>query len=147
MTYIYVYVHVNTYTCVHRHIHSMHIHTPSYYMSMWGCIHAVVHLLSMYNTHTYTLLCQYSEYQCVYCIILHMSVTSQDGWSAVIYAALNGRTEVVQELVMRGADLNLQDEVCQYIRRYMMFTTVLVWMRAQQCKILSVITCDYVVVC
>ena len=49
------------------------------------------------------------------CVILHMSVITQDGGSALMYAASGGRTEVVVELVKAGANLNLQDTVCQYI--------------------------------
>ena len=49
------------------------------------------------------------------CVILHMSVITQDGWSALMYAAILGRTEVVVELVKAGANLNLQNTVCQYI--------------------------------
>ena len=49
------------------------------------------------------------------CVILHMSVITQDGWSALMYAAWWGRTEVVVELVKAGANLNLQNTVCQYI--------------------------------
>ena len=44
-----------------------------------------------------------------------MSVITQDGWSALMYAAIEGRTEVVVELVKAGAYLNLQETVCQYI--------------------------------
>ena len=40
-------------------------------------------------------------------------VTTQDGWSALMYASSWGRTEVVVELVTAGANLNLQDKVCQ----------------------------------
>ena len=46
------------------------------------------------------------------CVILHMSVITQDGWSALMYV---GSTEVVVELVKAGANLNLQSTVCQYI--------------------------------
>ena len=49
------------------------------------------------------------------CVILHMSVITQYGGSALMYAAWWGRTEVVVELVKAGANLNLQDTVCQYI--------------------------------
>ena len=49
------------------------------------------------------------------CVILHMSVITQDGRSALMYAASGGRIEVVVELVKAGANLNLQDTVCQYI--------------------------------
>ena len=49
------------------------------------------------------------------CVILHMSVITQDGWSALMYAARWDSTEVVVELVKAGANLNLQNKVCQYI--------------------------------
>ena len=45
-------------------------------------------------------------------VILHMSVITQDGWSALIRAAYNGHTETVGELVKAGADMNLQTNVC-----------------------------------
>ena len=51
-----------------------------------------------------------SEYQCV---IIHMSVISQDGESALMMAASGGHTDTVKELVTAGANLNLQDNVCQ----------------------------------
>ena len=46
------------------------------------------------------------------CVILHMSVITQDGHSALMYAA---SAEIVVELVKAGANLNLQNTVCQYI--------------------------------
>ena len=49
------------------------------------------------------------------CVILHMSVITQRGWSALMYAASGGRTAIVVELVKAGANLNLQNKVCQYI--------------------------------
>ena len=48
------------------------------------------------------------------CVILNMSVITQYGISALIYAAGWGKTEVVVELVKAGANLNLQNTVCQY---------------------------------
>ena len=39
---------------------------------------------------------------------------TQDGYSALMKAAYMGRTEVVVELVKAGADLNLQNNVCQH---------------------------------
>ena len=45
-------------------------------------------------------------------VILHMSVITQDGWSALMVAAQEGHTETVAELVKAGADMNLQDYVC-----------------------------------
>ena len=49
------------------------------------------------------------------CVILHMSVTTQSGESALMYAASGGKTEFVVELVKAGANLNLQNRVYQYI--------------------------------
>ena len=40
------------------------------------------------------------------------SLMSQDGNSALMKAAYCGRTDVVVELVKRGANLDLQNEVC-----------------------------------
>ena len=57
----------------------------------------------------------YSEYQCV---MLHMSVITQSGYFALWWAALEGHTEVVQQLVKAGANLDLQDEVCQYVETH-----------------------------
>ena len=48
------------------------------------------------------------------CVILHMSVITQDGWSALMFAAREGKTEVVVELVKAGANVDMQDNVCQY---------------------------------
>ena len=45
-------------------------------------------------------------------VILHMSVFTQDGVSPLMWAASEGRTEAVVELVKSGADPNLQSEVC-----------------------------------
>ena len=41
-----------------------------------------------------------------------MSVITQDGYSALIWAAWEGHTEVVVELVKAKANLDLQNEVC-----------------------------------
>ena len=57
----------------------------------------------------------YSEYQCV---MLHMSVITQFGTSALMKAAYEGYTEVVQQLVKAGANLDLQDKVCQYVETH-----------------------------
>ena len=45
-------------------------------------------------------------------VILHMSVITQDGYSALICAALKGHTEMVVELVKAKANLDLQNKVC-----------------------------------
>ena len=46
------------------------------------------------------------------CVILHMSVITQSGCSALIWATYDGHTEVVVELVKAKANLDLQNEVC-----------------------------------
>ena len=57
-------------------------------------------------------ICSYTSSRCV---TLHMSVITQEGDSALMEAAREGRTEVVVELVKAGADVDMQDNVCQYI--------------------------------
>ena len=61
----------------------------------------------------------YSEHQCV---SYYTCLLSQDGYSALMEAALNGRTEVVVELLKAGATLNLQNKV-QRLSILCMFTT------------------------
>ena len=58
----------------------------------------------------------YSEYQCV-CHTTHVSVITQDGESALMRAVREGNTEVVVELVKAGANVDMQDRVCQYNAR------------------------------
>ena len=41
-----------------------------------------------------------------------MSVITQSGYSALIWAAFDGHTEVVVELVKAKANLDLQNKVC-----------------------------------
>ena len=45
-------------------------------------------------------------------VILHMSVITQRGWSALMWAAMNGYTETAAELMKAGVDMNLQNDVC-----------------------------------
>ena len=45
------------------------------------------------------------------CHTTHVCHPTQGGWSALIYAASEGRTEVVVELVKAGANLSLQNTV------------------------------------
>ena len=47
-------------------------------------------------------------------VSLHMSVITQDGDTALMRAAREGRTEVVSLLLKAGANIHLQNEVCQY---------------------------------
>ena len=49
------------------------------------------------------------------CVIIHMSVITQEGWSALMWAARDGKTEVIVELVKAGPNVDMLDEVCQYI--------------------------------
>ena len=49
------------------------------------------------------------------CVILHMSVITQEGASALMAAAQEGKTEAVVELVKAGANVDIQTKVCQYI--------------------------------
>ena len=48
----------------------------------------------------------YSEYQCL-CVVLHLSVITQEGVSALMMAASEGKTEVVLELVKAGAKMDM----------------------------------------
>ena len=55
----------------------------------------------------------HSEYQCVCaCVILHMSVIIQGGFSALLLASTKGETEVVIELVKAGANVDVPTKVC-----------------------------------
>ena len=47
------------------------------------------------------------------CVILHMSVITQRGDSALMMAASEGETKVVVELVKAGANVEMQNRVCQ----------------------------------
>ena len=47
-------------------------------------------------------------------VILHMSVITQDGDSALMRAAYWGRTEIVKELIKAKASLDLQNKVILY---------------------------------
>ena len=87
----------------------------------------------------------YSEYQCV-CVILHMSVNTQYGWSALMVAARGGKTEIVVELVKAGANVDIQTKVCQYntctlciyMYMYMYIVTILVFL---QCNVSCICMC------
>ena len=48
------------------------------------------------------------------CVILHISVITKAGWSALIWAAGSGKTEVIPELVKAGANVDMKNIVCQY---------------------------------
>ena len=61
----------------------------------------------------------YSEYQCG---SYYTCLSSQDGDSALMWAARMGKTEVVVELIKAVANVNLQNEV-QRLSILCMFTT------------------------
>ena len=48
-------------------------------------------------------------------VILHMSVITQGGESALMLAARGGETESIVELVKAGANVDMQNTVCQYV--------------------------------
>ena len=50
--------------------------------------------------------------------MLHMSVITQNGYFALLWAAMYGYTEIVQQLVKAGANLDLQHKVCQYVETH-----------------------------
>ena len=50
--------------------------------------------------------------------MLHISVITQDGDSGLYWAAYRGDTEVIQQLVKAGANLDLQNKVCQYVETH-----------------------------
>ena len=50
--------------------------------------------------------------------MLHMFVITQSGVSALMKAALYGHTEIIQQLVKAGANLDLQNKVCQYVETH-----------------------------
>ena len=56
------------------------------------------------------------------CVSLHMSIITQNGWSALMLAASEGETEVVVQLVKAGANVDMQNNVCQYIILHMFRT-------------------------
>ena len=57
------------------------------------------------------------------CVILHMSVITQDGVSALTVAALSSKTEVVVQLLKAGANVDMQNTVCQYIALFSLKST------------------------
>ena len=50
--------------------------------------------------------------------MLHMSVITQSGNSALYWAAFKGYAEIIQQLVKAGANLDLQNKVCQYVETH-----------------------------
>ena len=41
-----------------------------------------------------------------------MSIITQDGYTALMLASRNGKTEIVDQLINAGATLDLQNDVC-----------------------------------
>ena len=50
---------------------------------------------------------------CIFLYCIHVNMYIQRGYSALMMAAKRGETGVVKELVEGGADLHLQNKVCQ----------------------------------
>ena len=46
---------------------------------------------------------------------IHMSIITQDGYTALMKASREGMTEVVDQLINAGATLDLQDDVCYVV--------------------------------
>ena len=64
-----------------------------------------------------------------------MSVITQLwGYSALMWAAMLGNTEVVVELVKAGANVNMQDDVCQYRYMHMMIYMYIVHVCMKTCN-------------
>ena len=49
------------------------------------------------------------------CVMLrmYMYIITQDGISVLMMAAMEGKTEVIVELVKAGANVDMQNKVCQ----------------------------------
>ena len=60
-------------------------------------------------------------------VILHMSVITQYGHTALMVAAKLDRTGAVVELVKCGADLNLQNTVCHMYIPLVSWSKVQLW--------------------
>ena len=61
------------------------------------------------------------DYPISCCVRLHMSIISQDGWSALMCAASEGHTEVITQLLEAGANTDLQDKVYRLSYRFTAF--------------------------
>ena len=46
------------------------------------------------------------------CVSYHMSVITQCGQSALMWAVGKGKTEVISELLKAGANVDIQNKVC-----------------------------------
>ena len=66
------------------------------------------------HTHDYT-------YQCV-CVILHISVITQEGVSALAMAAELDKIETVVELVKAGANVDMRSKVRSYVNTFVVHT-------------------------
>ena len=77
----------------------------------------------MYHTHyTLNMIC---NHECIHVPFTTTSVLTQSGETALMKAASRGHTEVVVELVMAKANLDLQDNVCHYSVYTCIYTTTL----------------------
>ena len=74
--------------------------------------HSVFHHTTVTSSTCSNGLVCYEPFCEVISVSLHMSVITQDGYSALMMAAGWGRTEVVSLLLEAGANIDLHNEVC-----------------------------------
>ena len=73
----------------------------------------------MYVVYMYICSCTIGLHYVQCTLYLHMSVMTQNGYSALMVAAMEGKTEVVVELVKAGANVDMQNNVCQCFYMHM----------------------------
>ena len=92
------------YSRIGQTLYAIHIQGTTVPCDYWYvCITCIMCVLVLISTSTHT---------SSRCVILHMSVITQGGGSALMLAASEGKTESVVELVKAGANVDVQDKVC-----------------------------------
>ena len=98
-------------------------------------------------------LAEYVHWTSSVCVHVHCPlIDTQDGLTPLMYAAALGRTDVVEELIKRGADMNAQDKVrclrgyckqwsrwCEVCWRWGYVTVRLGWVRSVAGHVLYVL--------
>ena len=92
----------------------------THYVVQGHIIHVTLHVLHvcMYRKRELFFLLLYLQYrhiESMYIVSYCMSAITQWGGSALMLAAVRGKTEVVVELVKAGANVDMQSDVCQCI--------------------------------
>ena len=82
---------------------------------MWSCKIQLVYTLHVVLTLCVLVVISTSVHTSSRCVILHMSVITQRGYTALMWAARCFKTEVIVELVKAGANVDMLDNVCQYM--------------------------------